>query len=497
MTADSLTMNNLRASYIKFLPIVFLGALLSVFVQVYHDSVYDRYGGQNQLWYLSALLAIAKFVPLWIAVGLAFKQKKAANISLGIALLLVALEYFLFRIDAVSPSGLFHDLWPLVGNVTFLPGLIFGYLCFNKRGLRYFLPLWLLAYAINLCYIGSCYLEASPYNAWYKLLRIEKLAEVRTGEHTYRVLKFLYYTFSLVVPSLMFIMYSECYTAAANNKKLKDLFRVDLFNTYSKAGATTLFIILRLLINMLVVGFILYPLLFFFKTGYLNFDGQSIFTFFITAIAGLALLVVIVLYYRKFLVEYFIANRQKIQWLFWIVNIPIIGLLIFPFVVLAQRAPSSAEERTHFFYDDALYNSNPYGVMGVMLGLSLLSMLVLRSVEHFSDILWLWWLIEIALFIWYVAAISGYYVLLGLGVTGFVIYFISMTMEAYSKKPGINVYRGPQFMEALSFWYIAAFGFIQYVILLPVFHLHYTKVVQEPPPYMEENEDIGIPDPHH
>lgn len=485
-------MNDLRASYTRFLPLVLLGAFISTVLHVYHDVIFDPQKGINQLLYLSALIVTTKYVPLWLAVGLAFRQMKEAMIALGVALLLFIIDTIMIRIDTIGNSTLYSDVSRLLNNVTFVPGLTFGMLCLKKRSLPYFLPLGLLAYGFSIAFTGSCFLDTSPYNIWYKLLRVQNLTRIQTGENTYLGLNLFFYAFNIFGPCILYILVGESYNAAAGTKKLKDLFKVNLAINYTKAGAITLFIGLRLFINMLVIGIFIFPTAYFFGRVRMYIGNVSAFSSILIFIGALALLAAVVLYYRKFLVEYFIGNQQKIDRLFWFVNVPIIGLLIFPFVAHAQRAIPTQEERTHFFYNDALNNGDPYGVMGIMIGLSLLSMLILQFVNGSGgNSAWVFWIVELCLFIWYVAAISGYYVILGLGACSFAILLLRLFYEYITKGPA-SVYGSSRYIQNQSLWYITAFTVLQYVILLPVFHLHFIKIEQEPPAAVDEME-VGIP----
>lgn len=492
MAAESISMNEPRVSYTRFLPIVLLSTLLATVLQIWHDVIYKPGPDFLQLWWLEAIIALIKYSALWICVALAFRQWKPAMIALGITLLLVAIDFFIADNDALRKGILFNDLYTVVFNVTFTPALVFGLLCFKKKALRYFLPLWLFAYAITLAYLGTAFLNISPYNAWYRLLHVDDLMRFRHNGGKTRI-PLLFYSYSFIIPSTIFLLIGESYTAAAGTKKWKTLFRIDLANQYTSGGAISLFYTLRFFINMLVVGLLSIPIGRFYSLGHSGFRGQTIYSLYIMEAAGLVLLTAVVLYYRKFLIEYFISTQRKISWLFFFINIPIIGMFVFPFVALKKRICNTVEDRVDFFYHNAWYSDRPYGIMIVVLALSFIGAFATRGD---SDMNWLVWFIELVLFIVYVLNITGYYLILGSGALGLIIFYaqaiihaLATDAETFNSKASFYYY----FEELLFFWLIAAFGVIQYVVLLPVFHLNRIKTVQEPPVQPEEMSEVGIP----
>jgi hypothetical protein len=478
-------MNESRSSYVKIMPLVFLTGLLVAGLWVFRDYQYDFKKPVTQLWYLDWLIAILKNTAIWLSIGLAFRQMKAAAIALGITLLLTLTDHFFYKFDVAKTSIVLSAVYTLLFNISFLPAMVFGFLCFNKQGLRYFVPMWLFASVTTIMFVGGFYLDASPYNVWYRFLRVDRLLRTSTGEHSYRVLQFLSYFFHIAVMPLTVIAVGECYAAATAGKKWKSLFHIDLSNNYTKPGAIALFYTLRLVINLLVIGMFTFPFAHFFESGRVYYRGQSWFSFILTMISGVALLAGIVLFYRRFMVEYFISHHRKIQWLFWLVNIPIAGLLVFPFVALNFGTAKPEEARTRFYFNNAMYNVQPYKIMGVMLGLSVISSWAGRSMGSYNDIYWLLWLVEITLFIWYVAAVTGYYVILGAAVIGSIIFFSKMAIELQAIKGmknayGVYGYRSPSgfFDHGMTLWYVAGFNVVQYVIFLPMFHLNEMKTVQ-------------------
>lgn len=72
---------------------------------------------------------------------------------------------------------------------------------------------------------------------------------------------------------------------------------------------------------------------------------------------------------------------------------------------------------------------------------------------------------------------AGIWVAVALAVISIIIFFSRLTWSD----------------EALVAWCIALFNFVNLIILLPVFHLYKMKTIQEPPTYVEETEEVGIP----
>lgn len=468
-------MNNSRSAYLKVFPLVFLLTLIITALQLYREYHAQTFKDHNLLFQWS--LTILYSSGIWVAVGLAFKQWKAALIALGTALIISALGYFKitwgFLKDA--PAALRY-LFQFLVDINFTPVLVFGLLCFGKKGILYFLPFILFGYALIIELVGCNYLERSPYNSWYFLFDIDRLVEVPVGERSFHALNLFKFSEYMALVTSTFILIGEAYTAAMNPQKWKQLFRIDLSTNYTKAGAITLFYSLRLLLSIMVMGLIAFPMAVSGSGGRIYFHNMAPLTIVLAIVSGIALLVFLILYYRKFMVEYFIANRQTTTWLFWLVNMPIIGMLVFPLAALSFSEKNTEEERTQFFYNKAIYVPRAWWIMGVM---ALLGFLILGFSPKYmvNDSQWLLWVFELCLLIWLAADISGYYAMVGLAVISFIVFF--------SRQPWSD--------EVLVAWCIALFNITNLIILLPVFHLYKMKTMQEPPTYVEETEAVGIP----
>lgn len=90
---------------------------------------------------------------------------------------------------------------------------------------------------------------------------------------------------------------------------------------------------------------------------------------------------------------------------------------------------------------------------------------------------WLLWAFEVCLLIWLAADISGYYAMLVLGFISLIVFF-----SGHERSD-----------ESTITWYTVMFNIVNLIILLPVFHLYKMKTIQEPPTYVEEIEEVGIP----
>jgi hypothetical protein len=468
-------MNKSRSAYLKVFPLVFLIGLVITAMQLYRE--YHQQALKDQLNLFEWGAAILQISSIWVAVGLAFKQWKAALIALGVAVAVAFTEYFLYK------SGIMNDipialryLYSYLINFTFTPILVFGLLCFRKQGMLFFLPFILVSTVLIIMQVGCNYLETSPYNSWYFLFNIDRLLEVPVGEHSFHALNLFKFTANMAVITCTFILIGEAYTAAMNPQKWKQLLRIDLSTNYTRAGAITLFYTLRLLINIMVIGLLAFPLAFSGTSYRFGFRNILPHTIILAIISGIALLFFLVQYYRKFLVEYFIAHRQTPKWLFWLVNIPIFGMLIFPLAALSFSEKTKEEERTHFFYNKAIYVPRAWWLMGVMV---LVGFLILGFSPKYMvhDTQWMLLVFELGLLIWLTADISGYYAMLALAFICFIVFFSQHTRSD----------------ESTTTWYLAMFNILNLVILLPVFHLYKMKTIQEAPTYVEETEEVGIP----
>jgi hypothetical protein len=474
-------MNETRTFYIKVLPLVFLGGLLAAGLQLFSDLYFKPGLGKSDI--LPLLTLGIKQLFLWLAIGLAFQKMKQAALGFGVVLLVYAINFLLNKAGFMHDSIVLRHCQHFLLNVTFLPVLVFGIACFNIRSIPCFLPLALYAYAISILFHGSAFLNESPYNNWYRFFRIEQYFKVYVSGHSYMMLNILSYTFHIAALCSTYIIIGECVNAAANGKSVRRLFHIDFQNRYTNTGTLCMFYALRLIINLLVVGLFTYPVSYFTETGRLYYNGVSVYTFVVNMVAGLLCLAVTVLYYRKFLIEYFIGIRKKIYWLFWIVNLPIIGLLVFPFVVLLTRTTSTTEERVRFFYNDT-WHQKPYKILVGLVVFSLLGVLFGPGMYSGSADYWILWFVELGLLIWYASAISGYYMMLITAGTGLVFFLISIYggVQRHQTPQPAFFGGGSAFTDKISvtLWLVSAFNTVQYAILLPIFHLHTIKTIQEP-----------------
>ena len=89
-------MNETRSSYVKILPAAFLAALLVVGLQIFID--YNVQAGRElQQRYLTSGIAFCHMCFIWLSIGYAFRQWKAALFALGAGLILSVLDIFFYK----------------------------------------------------------------------------------------------------------------------------------------------------------------------------------------------------------------------------------------------------------------------------------------------------------------------------------------------------------------------------------------------------------------
>jgi hypothetical protein len=403
---------------------------------------------------LNLLMGIVKNGFVWAAIGLAFQKMKPALLAFGLFILLCVVDLLLVTKHIFMEPLVSNSPYTSLFDLNFLPALAFGLVCFKKNGLRYFLPVWLLSYALMILYVGSAAYQLSPYNNWYGLLKLQKYFSVAfDATWHYDPLPYLYH---VVAICSTFIMIGECFTAATGKKKWKDLFRVDLSMQYTKTSALCLFYTLRLLINGLVYGLYIFPLNFLWHNT--NVSGQSLIMLCLLTLAALAGLVAVTGYYRRFLVEYFISISQekKTSWPYLLVNLPIIGMLVFPFVALLSGS-HQVEKKSQPVISDVLYTPQRYIMLIVMLVLNGLIMWFNLPEYRMPEIYCIMCVVDLVLMIWYVRSKTGYTIAVFAGVVALLIYwgmlFMANSIDRFT-------------MAVLLF---STFSAIQYTILLPVF----------------------------
>jgi hypothetical protein len=455
-------MNNARSSYVRFMPLVFLGGLLVMGLHVFRLNNYSSLLNGHKLPPIDLLMAVVKNGFVWAAIGLAFQKMKPALLAFGLFILLSIADFFLVNKNILTEPLVLNRQYTSLFDLNFLPALVFGLVCFKKNGLRYFLPIWLLSYALMMLYVGSAAYQLSPYNNWFGVLKLQRYFSVAfDATWHYDPLPYLYH---VVAICCTFIMTGECFTAAAGKKKLKELFQVDLSTQYTKTNALCLFYALRLLINGLVYGLFLFPLNYLW--GHTELTGQRLILLCLLTVAALAGIIAATLYYRRFLVEYFI-NQQKPGWQFWLVNLPIVGMLAFPFVALLPGSKQE-EKRNPVFVSDALYTQKRYVLLAAMLVLNGLIMWFNLPEYRMPEIYCIMCVVDLVLMIWYVRSKAGY------------------TVAVFAGVVALHIYWGMLFMAnsidrfTIAVLLFSTFGVIEYTILLPVFHSHTINPVQEP-----------------
>jgi hypothetical protein len=468
-------MNEIRFSWLKTLPLIFLTALVTAGIQMHHDLYYDFNAGATRFDGLRFLVFLIKNAVLWAAIGLAFHKVKPATIAFGVSLVMYFTDFFLNMYYILEGSVVLTNLHALFFNSEFLPALVFAFICFKKQGLRYFWPVWVFATITSLLFFGSAYLDRSPYNVLFRYIRLDDLFRVPTGENTYRVLNVLMYVAHPAMQCGTYILYATCYMAAINKRGWNQLFRIDLSTHYTKPAALSIFYALRFLINLLIVGLFSYPEVILFQKHQRLFNGHSLLIMILGMAGALTFLVAVTLYYRKFLLEYFSSNQIKISWLYWIVNLPVVGMLAFPFVVLFTQATPEVEERTRFFYE-AQQGQKAGRIMFMMLLLSFIGMLIEEGLDvRYSS--WTVWLIDSAILVMYCVSVRGYYFLLGTGWMAMLVYSGILAVAALK---GENYFgsASPFTRSNVTMWLTSAFTVVQFVVMLPIFHIEVIKTEQ-------------------
>jgi|GEM_PF-6424185 len=468
-------MNETRFSWLKALPLVFLTALVTSGIQMYHDLHYDFNEGATRFDVLQFLVFLIKNAVLWAAIGLAFHTVKPATIALGVSLFMYFTDFFLNKHYVLEGSVVLTNLHALFFNSEFLPALVFAFICFKKQGLRYFWPVWLFTAITSLLLYGSAYLDRSPYNVLFHYIRLDDLLSLPTGENTRRVLNVLMYIAHPAMQCGTYLVYATCYMAAISKRSWNQLFRIDLSTHYTKPAALSIFYALRFLINLLIVGLFFYPAVILFQKSQI-FNGHSLLILILGMAGALTFLVAVTLYYRKFLLEYFSSNQIKISWLYWIINLPVVGMLAFPFVVLFAQAIPEVEERTRFFYYQAQQGQKAGRIMFMMLLLSLIVMFIGEGL-NVSYSSWTVWLIDSAILVLYCVSVRGYYFLLGTGWMAMLVYSGILAVAALK---GENYFgsASPFTRSNATMWLTSAYTVVQFVVMLPIFHIEVIKTEQ-------------------
>ena len=464
-------MNNIRSRYLQVFPLLAIAYLLITVGEIYFFEI--QFSSQpDTIATRVFVFSFLKNLVLWAAIGWAFQKMKEAAIALGLAIIVTAVNYYFPTGQDGKEAGFIQYLSYALLHYLFVPVFVFAFLYFKKISkLTGFLFIWVIIYVFHIYSFGGTLQELSPYYKWFKFFQIEKLFEIHAGNKTFYYVNIFRYS-TLPVWCSAFILISECIHATANAQPLRNVFKFDFFTRYSWPATLTLFYVLRISVNLLIVGLFMLPFSFFSKTPSYHTD-LPLFVLALIILAGLLCLCLTVAYYRKFLIEYFIALKKKISWLYWLVNLPVVGLLAFPIVLLSFQQQGAIEERSAF-YRFQRFNQNSRGLFWAMLAMNVVTVIFMSAMRSTTEGFWIVWLVEIAFFVWYSAAVSGYYALLITGGAGYIIFLIvAYQMPAASVEPyrRFSFYYDPALLNfPMSLCMLSAFSIVQYAVLMPVFH---------------------------
>src|SRR5262245_60422558 len=94
--SESLTMNNARTAYVKWLPLIVLTGLLMSGILLYLEYYLPSTKPPQPFeWRLSEIILVTiKYAGLWIITGLAFNKMREALIALGVFAILYVINHY-------------------------------------------------------------------------------------------------------------------------------------------------------------------------------------------------------------------------------------------------------------------------------------------------------------------------------------------------------------------------------------------------------------------
>lgn len=364
--------------YFRYIPWLLGIGCLSFGVQIFAAWT-DSYNIENRksMEYVATrffdwVVNSANYAVLWWVIGQMTNKKRAALITIGCCLVLQLVWIIAWSL-VPYPSA-----WHLPIRLSYvLPYLIFSLLAFQRIG-------WAALYAsltvlgISLAYTGNYQIEELVSDLLRQIdldhLVTISFSESETSRRSFGLIgPFL----NIFLPALEFALIAEWFSRQGRAETPLAPRRLHLDQYCPKGVATLVFYTFRLGLYGIALGFGAMLLSGFdapeeFRRPWLRTG--------VTLLSGLGLLYFTVWYTRKFLSEYFLTRSAVPAWGFWVLNIPVIDLMLWPLIGLTKPAPMPASERPAFF-EAARSSEDSHSLKFVVAGIQILYLLVLLATD--------------------------------------------------------------------------------------------------------------------
>lgn len=394
------------------------------------------------------LLNIFHISFLFAALGIITSQWKKTLIAWSIGILIIAADFFLVPDKSIPFVVRFLLLFLSYTPLVVFMGLSFG---FTKK----LLPAILLIVVANHIQLLGDY---SPEGLEDFISRISRMLGYR------RDLEMLFRIISIICRTAVFvfqvILLSELMNYLQGKKQAGKTLLLNLGNEYKKTNSLIVFWVCRVMFIVFIAGTasILKNYAYLFSRKLENFPDKNILLYFrYTGIFNLIMIIAAALFYawymRKFLLEYFITYNIRSKFLYWLLLLPVVGLIAF--IIINADAAEQKE------YNQKVNTIGQFAASSTAAITTLFfTSYTIRLILSFGgEAIYIIYCIAIVLlFIWIITSKTGYYVSLGLNMLLLAASIVSVIL---AKKDGPPIY--------LLFPFVLA-GAIQLILIFPIYH---------------------------
>jgi hypothetical protein len=261
---------------------------------------------------------------------------------------------------------------------------------------------------------------------------------------------------------------------------------INLGNIYTKGNCLLLFITFHILFFVLISGFSNYIENYISialrSSAYGSFGSKSFQDYLkimgaITIILGLSAIMFFAWYKRKFLLEAFISLGIRSKFLYWIIQFPFVGIIIFAILVALSNEKKDYIEKLESMGRFA--GSSTGAVSGI--ALTVISLLVIDSIVRGLSVSTTAAIATLVLFIWMMASKTGYYAMLLINLFSILALLISPFF--------IKEWEGPSLFWLIPFTLINT---VQLVLFFPVYHFEEFEYIPVEDPLPKSHENVHL-----
>jgi hypothetical protein len=364
--------------YLKHFPIALISTLCYIVIVYACSTLWLNHTPSDeapdihlpQLLYFFGINTIL-ILGFWVTVAFSFPvHRKASWIAALVQIVNLAANLFIYNAfkEYIITFSYYSILSSLIFNLA--PFLVFGWIAFKDQRIWILLAFGIYGYASNSANMGIYGIEKLfPFmRDWFKIFEVS--LQSSKGNSYYTTIEVKIYVGVVFFQLLKILIFCELMQLLSYYKYRFQPNLINLHNSLSKWQVVSIFYLLRITITLLFLG-----LIFFY---FANNETQKVnlVTMGSYFLATVVFALFVGWYYRKFMCEYLYAQGQVPSWNLWLCSVPVLGLIIFFFIVFANDdKESDFDIRVHLLNKTATINKRTsiMIVIGVIQCLSLFS----------------------------------------------------------------------------------------------------------------------------